>query len=68
MAHKSKINQTLSLKKKKNQTLSFSNVLYKVRYMIRVFMVYLNWTPLLDRKSTRLNSSHESTSRMPSSA
>ena len=47
-------------------------------------IAYLSWTtqpfqftvlsdqtqfgPVLDRKSTRLNSSHESTSRMPSSA
>ena len=29
---------------------------------------YLSVTPGQDRKSTRLNSSHESTSRMPSSA
>ena len=30
--------------------------------------VVLDSTPFIDRKSTRLNSSHESTSRMPSSA
>ena len=31
-------------------------------------LTYQSWKDIRDRKSTRLNSSHESTSRMPSSA
>ena len=35
----------MAQKSKINQTLSSSNFIYKVRYMIRAFMIYLNWTP-----------------------
>ena len=37
-------------------------------YEDRTFAEALGWYPLIDRKSTRLNSSHMSESRMPSSA
>ena len=40
--------------------------IYPVYYIAMLELVYRNYK--LDRKSTRLNSSHESTSRMPSSA
>ena len=44
--------------------LNIINFSHGAQYMMGAFTAYL----LLDRKSTRLNSSHESVSRMPSSA
>ena len=36
------------------QTLSFSNFIYSVRYMIMFFMIYLYWIPLFYTKLTHL--------------
>ena len=44
---------------------------YKISLLFRVYQHDNDWHRMwatVDRKSTRLNSSHESTSRMPSSA
>ena len=39
------LTQKMAHKYKFIQTLSFSNFIYRVRSMIRFFMVYLYWTP-----------------------
>ena len=51
---------------------TFSTIIFIfLFYFTMIFSIFLMWLFLVlcqDRKSTRLSSSHESTSRMPSSA
>ena len=53
---------------KYSRTLRFSDINYAIASKEDKTAMFLGYSELLDRKSTRLNSSHEWISRMPSSA
>ena len=55
---------------KQNKSLLILNALLALISLVSGLMAlyYSQWTIVLDRKSTRLNSSHWNKSRMPSSA